>query len=491
MASKAAARGRRRRLVPFHARASSIPKCPTGIQGFDEVTLGGLPRDRATLVSGPAGSGKTLLAAEFLVRGARDYGEPGLFLSFEESHRDFLSNGAAVGLPLRRLIEARRLAVDCIALESAPSEAGGEFNLDGLFIRLEQAIRSIGARRVVLDSLDGLFVGMPSPSIVRTELRRLFRWLGRRRLTTIVTAEGSRGNLTRHGIEEFLSDCVIAVDHRVREQISTRRLRVVKYRGSAHGTNEYPFMISDGGLSVLPITSLGLEHSAPRSRVSTGIPGLDRMLSGRGFYRASTVLVTGSAGSGKTSIAATFAAAACRRRERALVLALEESPAQIERNMRSIGLDLSPHLRSGRLRIVSSRPQSQGLEHHLVELHRLVREFRPSVVVIDPVSDLVGAGTYDDARAMLTRLIDYLKQRGTTTMFTSLTSGPTPTEASEVGISSLVDTWMRLVTTEPADAELSVRLGIVKSRGMSHARRPAPLRMDRGGLRVLAGEVGR
>ena len=489
MAPKAVARDLRRRQALYSVRSPEIPKCPTGIQGLDELTLGGLPRDRATLVSGPAGSGKTLLAAEFLVRGALQFKEPGLFLSFEESHRDFLANGAAVGLPLRRLIADRRLAVDCVALQAGPTAVGGEFSLDGLFIRLEQSIRQVRARRIVLDSLDGLFAGLPHPATIRTELRRLFRWLGRRRLTTIVTAEGTPGALTRHGIEEFLSDCVITVDHRVKEQISTRRLRVVKYRGSAHGTNEYPFLIGAPGLSVVPITSLGLGHTAPRSRVSSGLPGLDRMLDGRGFYRASTVLVTGSAGSGKTSLATTFAAAACRRRERALVLALEESPAQIERNMRSIGLDLAPHLRSGRLRIVSSRPQSQGLEHHLVELHKLVGEFRPSVVVVDPVSDLVGAGTYDDARAMLTRLIDYLKQRGTTTLFTSLVSGPTPLDASEIGISSLVDTWIRLQTSETADEELTVRIGIVKSRGMPHARRPALLRMDRSGLHLLPVEA--
>lgn len=447
---------------------SALAKSRTGIEGLDEITGGGLPQGRPTLVCGSAGCGKTLLAMEFLVRGTVQYGEPGVFLAFEETAEELAENVRSLGFDLDDLVRRRQLAVDYVHFESSEIEETGEYDLEALFIRLGYAIDSVGAKRVALDTIETLFGGLTNQAVLRAELRRLFRWLKDREVTAVITAERGDGKLSRHGLEEYVSDCVILLDHRVIEQIATRRLRVVKYRGSAHGTNEYPFLIEEGGLEVLPITTAGLEHAVSRERIPTGVPQLDAMLGGGGYYRGSSVLVSGDAGSGKSSIAAQFVAAACERGERCVYFAFEESQDQLVRNMASIGLDLEPHLRHGTLVHHASRPTLVGLEGHLARMHRTIRQTQPRVVVIDPINTFLAVGAAADVKGLLVRLLDFLKERQITVLFTNLSSGADAPEQTAVGISSLMDTWLLLCNLE-SGGERNRGLYILKSRGMSHS----------------------
>ncbi len=445
-----------------------LAKAPTGIQGLDEITGGGLPMGRPTLVCGTAGCGKTLLGMEFLVRGASEFGEPGVFMAFEETARDLTENVRSLGFDLEELTRQKKVIVDYVRIERHEIEETGDYDLEGLFVRLGHAIDSIGAKRVVLDTIETLFSGLSNTAILRSELRRLFCWLKERGVTAIITAERGEGQLTRHGLEEYVSDCVILLDHRVIDQVSTRRIRIVKYRGTTHGTNEYPFLIDEDGISVLPITSLGLQHAASNERISTGIPRLDSMLAGKGYYRGTTVLISGNAGTGKTSMAAQFALAACERGEKCLYFAFEESPGQIVRNMRSIGLDLAPWVEKGLLRFHAIRSTLHGLETHLAAFHKVTQEFEPQVVIFDPIDSVVQAGTLKDAAAMLNRLIDFLKVQGITALLTNLTFGSNALENSGVDVSSIVDTWMSVRDVE-LGGERNRVLYVLKSRGMAHS----------------------
>ena len=445
-----------------------FPKSPTGIKGLDEVTGGGLPRGRPTLVCGSAGCGKTLLGMEFLVRGAVEYGEPGVFMAFEETTEELTQNVIALGFDLNALVARRQLALDHVHIERSEVEETGEYDLEGLFIRLGYAIDSVGAKRVVLDTLEALFAGFSNEMTLRAELRRLFRWLKERGVTAVITAERGEGTLTRQGLEEYVSDCVILLDNRVTDQITTRRLRVVKYRGSAHGTNEYPFLIGEQGISVLPLTSLGLNHRVSAERISTGVARLDTMLGGRGYYRGSSILLSGTAGAGKSSLAAHFIDAACERGERGLYFAFEESEHQIVRNMRSVGLDLGRWVERGLLHFHPARPTLYGLEMHLAVMHKLTAEHRPGVVIIDPVTNLISVGTQGEVKATLTRLVDFFKTEGITALFTSLTPGGGHPEQSEAEISSLIDTWILLRNLE-SNGERNRGLYVLKSRGMAHS----------------------
>jgi len=469
------------------SRTSSpaLPKALTGIQGLDEITGGGLPRGRPTLVSGGAGSGKTLFGLEFLVRGATQYSEPGVFMSFEETIPDLTKNAASLGFDLDRLVADKKLFLDHVYIARSEIEETGEYDLDGLFIRIADAVQRVGARRVVLDTIESLFSELPNPAILRAEIRRLFGWLKQKGLTAVVTAERDRPDkLTRHGIEEFVSDCVILLDHRIREEISTRRLRIVKYRGSTHGTNEYPFLIDEQGISVLPISSLGLDHAAPAVRISTGLARLDHMMGSKGFYRGSSILVSGTSGTGKTSIAAHFVDAACRRGERSLFFAFEESPQQIVRNMRSIGIDLEPWVRKGLLQFHAARPTYGGIEQVLLLTHKGISSFQPSVVVVDPVTNLLMVSTQNEVRSMLTRLVDFLKTQGITAVFTSLTAAGGTLEASEADVSSLMDTWLLLKSIE-VGGERNRALYVLKSRGMEHSNQIREFLLTNDGLRLL------
>ena len=445
-----------------------LAKAPSGIEGLDEITGGGLPRGRPTLVCGSAGCGKTLLAMEFLVRGATEFGEPGVFVAFEETPGELAQNVRSLGFDLEQLQEQKKIALDYVRVERQEIQETGAYDLDGLFVRLGLAIDSVGAKRVVLDTIEVLFSGLSNAAILRAELRRLFRWLKDKGVTAVITGERGDGKLTRQGLEEYVSDCVILLDHRVADQVSTRRLRVVKYRGSAHGTNEYPFLIDEDGITVMPITSLSLQHEVSDERVPTGIPRLDTMLTGGGYYRGSTVLVSGTAGSGKSSVAAHFANAACRRGERCLYFAFEESPGQIVRNMRSIGLDLQPWVQKGLLKFQASRSNQFGLEMHLASIHKLVQTYDPQAVVIDPISNLSQAGNRAEATAMLTRLIDYLKLKRITAVMTCLTDAKNGLERTDADVSSLVDTWLLLRDIE-LSGERNRAMYILKSRGMAHS----------------------
>jgi circadian clock protein KaiC len=445
-----------------------LPKAQTGILGLDEITGGGLPKGRPTLVCGSAGCGKTLLAMEFLVRGATQFNEPGVFMAFEETAKDLTQNVASLGYDLKELITRKKIVVNYVHIERSEIEENGEYDLEGLFIRLGNAIDSIGAKRVVLDTIESLFSGLPNPLILRAELRRLFRWLKDKGVTAIITGERGESTLTRQGLEEYVSDCVILLDHRVADQVSSRRLRVVKYRGSTHGTNEYPFLIDEDGISVLPVTSLGLNQTVSTKRIPTGIARLDSMLGGAGYYRGSSVLVSGTAGTGKTSLAAHFAEAACRRGESALYFAFEESPSQIMRNMRSIGIDLEPWVKKGLLRFQANRPTFVGLEMHLTKMHKAVNAFKPQVVIVDPLNSFIIGGNETEVKSMLMRLVDFLKINQITGLFTSLTSGGGTLEQSEVAISSLIDTWL-LVRDIEVGGERNRGLYILKSRGMAHS----------------------
>ena len=446
----------------------ALPKAATGIDGLDEITGGGLPRGRASLVCGAAGCGKTLLAMEFLVRGASEHGEPGVFMAFEETAPELSENMRSLGHDLEDLRANGLLRIDHVRVERSEIEEAGDYDLEGLFVRLGHAIDSIGAKRIVLDTLEALFAGLDDQGRLRAELRRLLRWLKDRGVTAVITAERGEGALTRHGMEEYVSDCVILLDHRVSEQVSTRRLRIVKYRGSAHGTNEYPFLIDERGIAVMPITSASLHHDVSDERVPSGVPRLDAMLGGSGYFRGSTVLVTGTAGTGKTTLAASFAAAACARGERCLYFAFEESPRQLMRNLRSVGIELEPFVQRGLLRFHAARPTMQGLETHLATAHRAVLDFAPQAVVIDPITALHNAGADLDAYAMLMRLIDFLKSRQVTALMTSLTSGGDALEQTAVGVTSLVDTWLLLRDIE-LGGERNRGLCVLKSRGMAHS----------------------
>lgn len=451
------------------SRSPSLPKCPTGIQGLDEITGGGLPAGRPTLVCGSAGSGKTMFAMEFLVRGATQFGEPGVFMMFEENAAEIAANVRSLGFDLEKLAAQNKLVLDHVHIERSEIEETGEYDLEGLFIRLGHAVKSVGAKRVVLDTVEALFSGLPNHAVLRAELRRLFRWLKDRGLTAVITGERGEQSLTRYGLEEYVADCVIILDQRIDEQISTRRLRVLKYRGTAHGTNEYPFLIGERGFSVLPITSLRLDHQVSARRIPTGIARLDEMLGGKGVFRGSSTLVSGSPGTGKTSIGAMFIDAACRRGERVLLFAYEESSAQIVRNMGSIGIDIGSWVEKGLLQIHSSRPTLHGLEQHLVMMHDAVSGFRPGVVVVDPISNLSLDRNESEVKPTLMRLIDFLKQQQITTLFTSLTGGGGATpEDSQLGVSSLMDTWLLLRNVE-FNGERNRTIYVLKSRGMAHS----------------------
>jgi len=457
------------RTRPKHPSSSgTLPKVATGILGLDEITGGGLPKGRPTLVCGSAGCGKTLFAMEFLVRGAVEHGEPGVFIAFEETPEELAQNVRSLGFDVDDLIAKKKIAIDYIRVERSEITETGEFDLDGLFIRLALAIDTVGAKRVVLDTIETLFGGFTNQGVLRSELRRLFRWLKDKKVTCVITGERGDGALTRQGLEEYVSDCVILLDHRVTEQVSTRRLRIVKYRGSVHGTNEYPFLIDEHGISVLPVTGLGLTHESSNERVSSGVPQLDQMLGGEGYYRGSSILATGTAGTGKTSLAAQFALSTCKRGERCLYLAFEESPSQLLRNMRSINVNLEPYRRNGLLQLHASRPTLLGLEAHLVQIHKMVTEFEPSAVIVDPISNFIASGSAADAQAMLLRLIDFLKEKQITAMFTHLTSGGKAAEATDMGVSSLIDTWL-LVRDIEVGGERNRGLYVIKSRGMAHS----------------------
>jgi circadian clock protein KaiC len=461
-----------------------VAKAPSGIRGVDEITNGGLPRGRPTLVCGAAGTGKTLLAMEFLVNGVRQYDEPGVFMSFEETGEELTQNVASLGFDLNALQDAGKLALDHVQVERSEIEETGEYDLEGLFIRLGYAIDSIGAKRVVLDTLEALFSGLSNEAILRAELRRLFRWLKDKGVTAVITAErGQGGGFTRHGLEEYVSDCVILLEHSVTDQVSTRRMRIVKYRGSVHGTNEYPFLIGETGIVVLPITSLGLNHAAPTEFVNTGVAELDVMLANKGYYKGSTILVSGTAGTGKTSLAAHFANATCQAGRRCLFFAFEESPKQILRNIRSIGIDLEQWLHRDLLRFHAARPTSFGMELHLVMMHKLIADFAPSAVIFDPVTDFLTMGNSLEVKSLVMRLIDHLKASGITALFTSLTPGGHALDQTEVGISSLIDTWILLRDIE-TNGERDRGLYVLKSRGMAHSKQVREFLLTGEGIKI-------
>lgn len=465
-----------------------MKKAPTGIAGFDEVTGGGLPAGRPTIVCGGPGCGKTMFAMEFLVRGATDFNEPGVLMTFEETGEEMTRNVESLGFNLQTLVGKKKLFLDYVRIEPSEIQETGEYDLEGLFIRLQHAVDSIGAKRVVLDTLEAVFSGFANEGMLRAEIRRLFRWLKDRKLTTVVTAERGEGALTRHGLEEYVSDCVISLDHRVNDQISTRRMRIVKYRGSAHGTDEYPFLIDNKGFSVLPLSGIHLDHKVSAERVSSGMKDLDVMLEGKGFFKGSSVLVSGTSGSGKSTLAAHFANQTCVNGKRALYVAFEESAAQVTRNMRSVGIDLGRHIRKNLLHFCAWRPTQHGLEMHLLRIHDLVEKFNPAVVIIDPITNLISANIHE-VHGMLMRLLDFLKERQITAMFVTLTANQGAEEQTEVGISSLTDTWILLRDVE-LNGERNRCLYVLKSRGMAHSNQIREFVLSRNGVRLLPAYIG-
>lgn len=463
---------------------AELKKAPTGISGLDDITDGGLPQGRPTLVAGGPGSGKTLLGVSFLVNGAQQFAEPGVLMTFEENASDLAQDVRSLGYDLDTLVAQKKLIVDYIHVDRSEIEETGEYDLEGLFVRLDHAIKEIGAKRVMLDTIETLFGGLKDTGILRAELRRLFRWMRDRGMTAVITAERGEKMFTRQGLEEYITDAVISLDHRVHDQISTRRIRVVKYRGSTHGTNEYPFLIDRDGITVLPVTSLLLEHEAPGERVSSGLPALDEMLGGKGYYRSSTVLMSGTAGTGKTTLSAHFVDAACARGEKCLYFQFEESPQQLMRNMKAAGIDIQRWYDKGLLKFHADRPDRHGLETHLLEMHHAVEMFDPDVVVMDPITNLMAVGTHVDVRTMLTRVIDYLKTRGVTAVFTSLAASAQSLEATEALISSLMDTWI-LVAINEEQRKRNRWLYVLKSRGMPHSNDVRAFQIGDKGVRLL------
>ncbi len=472
-------------------KGHDLQKCPTGIDGLDEITEGGLPTSRSTLICGSPGCGKTLMGVQFIIKGISEYNEPGVIMSFEEPLEDLTKNVSSLGIDLHKLIANKMLRVDHVKIERSEIEETGEFDLEGLFIRLEHAIDSIGAKRVLLDTIESLFSGIVNESVLRSEIRRLFNWLKKKGVTTIITGERGENTLTRQGLEEYVSDCVILLDFRVIEQISTRRLRIVKYRGSTHGTNEYPFLIDETGVSVLPITSLRLEHMVSGKIVPTGIDGLNDMFNLGGYFKGSSILISGTAGTAKTTLASYFVQESCRRKDKVLYFAFEESPNQLIRNMESVDINLRQYVDNGSLQIHSSRPTLHGLEMHLLKLNKLVREFKPDCVIIDPISNLISVGTIGEVRSILVRLIDLLKLNNITALFTSLTQQniSNTNELTEESVSSLVDTWINVRDVEGV-GERNRGIYILKSRGMGHSNQVREFILTDGGLKLLNVEVG-
>ena len=474
-------------VFPESSSPTKLAKSPTGITGLDAITLGGLPKGRTTLISGGPGCGKTFLAMEYLVNGIQLYAEPGVFISFEENAEELLLNYSSLWGVLEKLVAQNKLRIEYIYVDRNDLEAAGRYDLEALFIRIDEAISQTGAKRVVLDTIEALFSGFTEEMTLRAELRRLFRWLKARGVTTIITGEKGEGILTRHGLEEYVSDCVIFLDHRVTSELSTRRLRIVKYRGSAHGVNEYPFLIDESGISVLPLTSVGLDYVVTGVRVSSGIERLDAMLAGKGYYQGSTILVSGAAGTGKTSLAAQFADAACKRGEKCLYFAFEESASQIVRNMQSIGIDFAASLKAKLITFHTVRPSVYGLEMHLALMHKLIRDVRPDVVVIDPISNMISQGNAEEVKSMLLRLIDYLRQNNVTTLLTMLVSNNTNIEHMQVNVSSIADTWLLLRDIEQ-NGEFCRGLMIVKSRGMAQSKQIKEFDSTANGLEIVDGE---
>lgn len=479
----ATSKGRKKGAAPKLALA----KCLTGIKGFDEITEGGLPRDRITLLAGSTGTGKTLLGIDFLISGVTKYNETGVFMTFEENEDDLFKDVASLNMDLQALVTQKKIVLDYVLLERGDIQEAGEYNLEGIFVRLEHAIDSIKAKRVVMDSIESLFAGVHDKGILRLEIKRLFRWLKKKKVTTLITGEVQHDSFTRHGLEEYISDCIILVDNRVREQIATRRLRVIKYRGSNHGVNEYPFVIANDGLSVIPITSAGLDHPGSAERVGTGVASLDKLFQGGGYTRGSTVLASGTAGTGKTSLGIAFAVETCKRGERCLFVSYEESPGQLIENVKSIGFEIGPLIKKGLLKIIATRPAFFGLEIHLLNLNKLVEEFQPSAVVIDPLTSLLTHGNDIEVQSMLTRMIDALKSRGITGFFTSVVSSNEQNDSSgEIGVSSLIDTWIIVRELEENEGQRRIRgIYIVKARGMGHSSDVHKLILSNDGIRLV------
>ena len=463
---------------------TTLPKTRSGINGLDEITQGGLPKGRPTLICGDAGSGKTLFSIEFIVKGATEFNEPGVFVAFEEMSDELAMNVSSLGFDLNKLIATKKIRIDHVHIDRSEIEETGEYDLEGLFIRLAHAIDSIGAKRVVLDTIENLFAGLTNDGILRAEIRRLFVWLKNKGVTAIITGERGEGKLTRQGLEEYVSDCVILLDHRIQNQISTRRLRIVKYRGSVHGTNEYPFLIDDDGISVLPVTSLTLSNKVSSQRISSGIASLDEMLGGKGFFKGSSILVSGTAGTGKTSLAAYFANASCMRNERCIYFAFEESPEQIVRNMRSIGLNLEPHVKSGLLKFHASRPTLYGLEMHLVVIYKLIRQFKPKLIVLDPITNLVTVGDVSEVKSILIRLIDFLQKEQITVIFTALTFNSETSGHADENVSSLVDAWITVRDIE-FNGERNRGIYIMKARGIKNSNRVREFLITNKGIELV------
>ena len=473
----------------YLAYGKTLPKAKTGIVGLDEITEGGIPKGRPTLICGDAGCGKTLMSVEFIVRGAMEFDEPGVFMAFEERTDELIANVASLGFDLEKMQADKKIKIDHVHIERHEIEETGEYDLEGLFIRLDHAIKSIGAKRVVLDTIENLFSGLNNQSVLRSELRRLFHWLKDKGVTAIITGERGEGTLTRQGLEEYVSDCVILLDHRVINQISTRRLRIIKYRGTTHGTNEYPFLIDEDGISVLPVTSLKLEKEVSSKRVPSGIKDLDVMLGGKGFFKGGSVLVSGTAGTGKTSIASYFANETCNNKQKAIYFAFEESPKQIIRNMKSISVDLQKHVDAGLLRFFSARPTLHGLEMHLVSIHKEIRKFKPDVVILDPITNFVNVGSVAEVKNMLIRLIDFLQNEQITVMFTALALNTIVSEQTDEGVSSLVDTWM-LVKDIEFNGERNRGIYVMKSRGMKHSNQVREFVISDEGLKLMEVYLG-
>ena len=477
--------------IPLNGEPSSgsLPKAPTGILGLDEISGGGLPRGRTTIVCGGPGCGKTMLGMEFLARGAQQFNEPGVLIAFEEPIHEMERNVASLGFDLKNLVDRKKLYLDYVYVEPSEIQETGDYDLEGLFIRLQHAVDSVGAKRIFLDTLEALFSGFSNESLLRAELRRLFRWLKDHNLTAVITAEKGDRTLTRHGLEEYVSDCVILLDHRVRDQISTRRLRIVKYRGTSHGADEYPFLIDSTGISVLPVTSLEMQHKVSSERVPTGIQDLDEMLGGKGFYKGSSILISGTAGSGKTTMATSFAEAACRRGERCLYISFEESVDQVARNMKSVGLDLAEWAEKGMLVHEAWRPSQYGIEMHLVRIHKLIEAVKPQNVIVDPITNLVTGSAQKEVYSMLMRLMDFLKGRTITALFTNLTNDSEALETTDIGISSLTDTWI-LCRDQELNGERNRCVHILKSRGMAHSNQVREFVMSREGIRLVPPYIG-
>ena len=462
---------------------SSSDIVSTGVKGLDDVLGGGIPQGHAMLLVGKPGTGKSILSMEYLLHGIELHKENGVYISFEESEKQIISNAASFGWKFEEMVKKNKLAISYIDMQPEQMRTVGDYDLSALILRVKGAIKKVNARRVVIDGINNLLSTFDDERIIRSDLLRLIREIKEVNATIFITGERGHDSWSKMGFEEYLADGLMHLDNRTDGNYQTREIQVVKCRGINHYTGKSPFIINSEGMSIRPLITADFDYKVLKSRVSTGIADIDNMLGGKGLYRGSTVYITGPSGAGKTSISSSFANGACSRGERALFLAFEESSDQIIRNMKSIGLSLDKWVNEKLLYFYTARATTNSLEGHLDNIMTMVREVEPTCVVLDPISAFRPIANENETKLMLIRLNDYLRARKITTVFTALSSDGEYSEHADVQLSSIADTWI-VVRIMDYKGERNNVMQLMKSRGMSHSRQMKEMYFTGNGLKL-------